>query len=196
MNYRNHYEGIDEEITRMVKKAAARAVGKAGVRKEDIPDIEQELMLTVLDGLQKFESEKSRRLCFIKMLIENRIADMLNNFSSPKRAPQHNCMSLNEQIMIDEESSELLDLLSEDSEIVRDGMVNENAISMKLGLPTEIHLALDSLPLSLRKLCMELQVLTLPEISRAGRLSRKNLLSRIERIKRHFKKLKLDEFLS
>ena len=38
---KNSYEGIDSDIVKMVKRAAFKAVGRAGIRKEDVPDIEQ-----------------------------------------------------------------------------------------------------------------------------------------------------------
>lgn len=196
MNYRNRYEGIDAEIIRMVKRTAAKAVGKAGIRKEDIPDIEQELMLTAIAGLQKFESEKSQRLYFLKLLIENRLVDILKYSSSPKRAPQCNCVSLNEQIMIDNEANELLDLLSDDFEIVRNGTVNEKDIFLKNALRVEVGLAIDSLLPSLQKICQALKFYSFHEIAGNKKHSKKGLRKKIRSIKKHFKKLKLDEFLS
>jgi DNA-directed RNA polymerase specialized sigma24 family protein len=196
MSYRNSYEGIDTDIVKMVKRAAFKAVGKAGIRKEDVPDIEQELMIAALAGLRKFESEKSRRLYFLKMLIENRLADILKYFSSPKRATQYNCVSLNEQVIIDDEASELIDLLNDDFEIVRDGTVNENLIFLKIGLPLEVRLAIDSLLPSHRKICRELEHCSCHETAGNLKHSKKGLKKKICKIRKYFKKLGLGELLA
>ena len=66
---KNSYRGIDPELVKMVRMAAKKAVRKGGLPLDELPDIEQELMIAMLSGMKQHDPGKSSRKTFLTMLL-------------------------------------------------------------------------------------------------------------------------------
>ena len=93
MGNHNDYPGIDPRITRIVAKEAERVAGKLGLCKTGIPDIEQDLHITVSSALSKVQEiifEKA-----VQQIVKNRAADIMRWHQRECRTIQREAFSMN-----------------------------------------------------------------------------------------------------
>ena len=93
MGNHNDYPGIDPRITRIVAKEAERVAGKLGLCKTGIPDIEQDLHITVSSALSKVQEiifEKA-----VQQIVRNRAADIMRWHQRECRTIQREAFSMN-----------------------------------------------------------------------------------------------------
>ena len=184
MSTRNSYQGLDPKLVKMVKRKAAKAVGKTGIRKCDVPDIEQDLMLSLFKGMRRYDSAKSKRATYASVLLNARMNGIYRSRSNPAKSPQFNWKTLNIKIEIDAgEPVELIDLIDTDGELVESEPTNS-------GLPEclsiDINKLTEQMPKKLRKICNCLKTMTVTETARKMKLSRSAIYRNINTIRQIF----------
>lgn len=69
----------------IIKKKARQLVGRAGFKHQDLEDLEQELMLRLIQGLQSYNSEIAHQKCFVTAVVERTVATILRDARAGKR---------------------------------------------------------------------------------------------------------------
>ena len=163
MSYRNSYEGIDSKIIKMVKTAAERSVGKAGIRKEDVPDIEQELMVFVLKGMGNYNEEKGGRPGYVKMLIVSKIRQIIRSRVRPSSSTLFAQVSLNMELMVDGEIFELVEFVNDSGMLEEMYTRPEPAAIDALIKRLDVETLIKRMPPGLQKICKKLMSGKIPD---------------------------------
>ena len=111
----NSYHGLDPELVKMVRHIAVKSIGKAGLKEHDLPDIEQELMLTVFTGIHRHDLARSHRLRFAKLLAETAVRQIFRRRNSYTGRICRSMISLNQEIQMDGESAEMIELVNDEA---------------------------------------------------------------------------------
>lgn len=82
----NSYRGIEEYAARTVRCTARWMVGRGGFTREDVEDLEQELMTDLLQRLARFDPARAGRQTFIARVVENHAAKLLAARNTTRRA--------------------------------------------------------------------------------------------------------------
>jgi len=93
MGSHNDYPGIDPRITRIVAKEAERVAGKLGLCKTGIPDIEQDLHITVDSALSKVRDIVFEKA--VQQIVRNRATDIMRWHQRECRASRQEAFSMN-----------------------------------------------------------------------------------------------------
>ena len=196
MSTRNSYRGLESKLIKMVKHKARKAVGNAGIREHDIPDIEQDLMLTLLKGLKRYDSAKSKRTTYASVLLNTRMNWIYRFRLSRSRRASCNWSSLNLQVKIGEsEFNELIDLVN------NDGLLEEESLA-SFGLWEDENLRIDiepvikQMPVKLQKICECLKIKNVTETARELKLSRTTIYRKLQEIRHLFIRHGLEAYLS
>lgn len=112
----NFYPGVDSAIVKIVCRTAADAIGKNGLRDQDLPDVEQEIMLAVYDGLPKHDIERSHSLRFIKLLAETAVKRIMRRRRGYSGRVLRTMVSLNQMIDLDGDFFELQELVNDEGQ--------------------------------------------------------------------------------
>ncbi|MBD3166847.1 hypothetical protein GF324_09625 [bacterium] len=59
MGSNNRYDGIDEYAVEVIKYRAVTLIGTAGYTRDDVEDIEQDLILALLERMDHFDASKA-----------------------------------------------------------------------------------------------------------------------------------------
>lgn len=116
---KNSYTGINPFIVRIVRATAVRAIGKAGYKEHDLPDIEQELMAAAIIGIRDRDPEAMIPINLVRCIVDRQLYGLLRRRLSPGKDWHRRCISLNEKVCFDEdESVELLEFVDTHHELL------------------------------------------------------------------------------
>jgi hypothetical protein len=93
MGSHNEYPGIDPRITRIVAREAEKIAGKLGLCKTGIPDIEQDLHITVDSALSKVRDIVFEKA--VQQIVRNRATDIMRWHQRECRASRREAFSMN-----------------------------------------------------------------------------------------------------
>ncbi len=188
---KNTYEGIDPELVKIVKGTARRAIGRTGLTKSDLPDIEQELMLAALAALKSMRNGADSKNAFIFRVAHNRLRSILRSRRGKTKKHHVSCLSLNTIIGIDENEYEELISLIDDNHLIRQDFCSWNGCHLDFDLPENLNEAIGGLPENLREFCNELKNKPLKQVRRERKIPLRTAIRNIVRIKEEFKKREL-----
>jgi|GEM_PF-3513416 len=168
----NGKKGIDSYVMGIIRNKAMKAVGKAGLKRGDLEDIKQELVLFLLERIPMFDSRKAKWNTFVARLLDRKIASMIKSRLVPSRDHRRCDRSLQEPVRIDEESFLLLEeTLTEEAGLSRIGRFprpREEQRDLMLDLGTVVS----NLPSRFRILCELLKCGSVSAVSRATGFNR------------------------
>jgi RNA polymerase sigma factor (sigma-70 family) len=78
---------LDDFARDLIRKKAARLVGRAGLTRSDREDLEQELALRLLQRWPAFRPDKGRRATFVRLVVDHAAADLVRRRRAKKRGP-------------------------------------------------------------------------------------------------------------
>lgn len=118
----NGLEGTDMELRSemaftkgLIRKTARRMIGSSGIVADDVPDIQQDLWLDLLERMQKYNQDKGSVRAFVVRVVRNKSASIIRSRRAAKRRGDIGILSLNlETSDVDGESIEFQDLISVD----------------------------------------------------------------------------------
>ncbi len=115
-NKQNNYPGIDPEIAGIVRGTAAVYIGKFGFREHDQADLEQELMLALHIGLERYTPDKSKLATFARCIVKRCMHNIIKARLAPNGYHQRCKVSLDEEFVCDAEDGgmALIDLVDTD----------------------------------------------------------------------------------
>jgi len=182
MGFENRYEGIDQYAVRIIKHKARQLVGKLGFTEADREDLEQEMIMDLLPRLPKYNPDRARRHTFIALVVENKVANIIE----ARKARGRDCQfkfSLSD-LLEDKEgcSVERAETIDQDEYLRRTGRSSRPAAELRdLGL--DFRKAVDCLPPGLRQLCRSLQNASVSEISRETKIPRRSIYESIQKLR-------------
>ena len=102
---------------KLIHHKALQLVGKAGYTQNDLADIRQDLIATLLKRLPKFDPAKATYNTFVARVVERKICNLLRDRQAEMRDHRREECSLNDQVDAGEyESVERLATISQDDQ--------------------------------------------------------------------------------
>jgi len=95
---------VHEELSfaaRLIRKTAARMIGRTGLTGADLTDLQQDLWLELLTRLPKYQANRGHPRAFITLVVKNHAASIIKARSAAKRARGIPIRSLDEEIFDD-----------------------------------------------------------------------------------------------
>ena len=193
METKNAYEELGEYASRLVRRKGAQLVGRAGFTESDRPDIEQSLALEVVRRIRKFDPERGRFEATVHRIVENAVADILAARKAACRDYRKRGPSLNETAR-DENGKrvERSETFGSEDHFAR---VGRRPAGERRDLKLDLDDAMADLPPDLRRLCERLRNESPAEVARDSGLPRGTLYERMRKIREHFGRRGLGEYL-
>lgn len=182
----NSYRGLDPELEKIVRHVAAKAIGKAGLKEHDLPDLEQELMLAALDGMRCYDQARSTRRVFVKVLLKTIMNRILRERHSASGRTCCNLDSLNQEIELDDEIVEIIDQVNDDGLLEQPNSQSAMQTFQNLSVKLDITIAVAGLSDELQRLCRELQKHGIIETAQALKLPLRKVYRDIQTIQNIF----------
>lgn len=157
------------EFARRLARIKARQLGRI-MRAASRDDIEQELLLEVIVGWERFDAARGKPAAFVEHLIQQK-AWKLRRAADAVRSAR----------TLD---AEALDQAVEDHSL------------RQAALRIDVDIALDELSPDLKSACDELRRETVSSVARSRGVPRSTLDSSLKRVREAFRKANLDEYLS
>lgn len=186
---------IDAAITKFVHCKARQLVGRAGITRSDVPDIEQDLLVDLLERLPHFNGDKATRATFVARVVENRISKILRHRLAEMRSIYRESCSLddtvegeNENDLVPRHETISADQRRTQCDAARDPVKHQD---MQIDLAEVIG----KLPERLRVICEHLQSHTPAETARLLGIPRATLYDRIHQIRAIFAGADLQNYL-
>jgi RNA polymerase sigma factor (sigma-70 family) len=106
--------------SRLIKKVAQRMVGKTDLLADDVPDLQQDLWLHLLENLRQYRADRGHPRAFITRVVKNKAASILAARAAAKRGGGLQFVSLNEEFEDEDgEVTERLETISVDDYLRR-----------------------------------------------------------------------------
>ena len=188
-------EGISDYAARTIRHKARQLVGKAGFKKHDIKDLEQEMTLDLLSRLPKFDPDKAAQSTFVARVIERKISKLIRHRRQEMRDHRRETCSLNEVVENgDGETTERACTIDQDEADMHAGRrsrTREDEAHLRL----DVSLVLSGLPEDLREVAEHLMSETVTEAAKSLGMPRTTLYGAIGRLRRIFEDAGLREYL-
>ena len=196
MDANHKQQEISEYAATVIRCKARQLVGKAGFRKHDIEDIEQEMTLDLLSRLPKFDPDKAAHSTFVARVIERKISKLIRHRRQEMRDYRREACSLNELVMNgDGETTERACTVDQDEADIHAGRrsrTREDEAHLRL----DVSLVLSGLPDDLRAVAEHLMTETVTEAAKSLGVPRTTLYGAIGRLRQIFEDEGLREYLS
>lgn len=188
MDSENRYTGIDETISHLIRIKARKLVGYAGFTHYDLPDLEQEFYIVILEHIHKIDHDQGSTQAFLTCLVERHAGKLVKSRQAQCR-DWRLLTSLKDDIGVAPENGEV------------DAPLNIEEVSAieAIECQMDVEKLIELLPAELVELAHRLMVMSPQDISKKYSIPRTNIYREIEKIRRIFKrrtKNKQDTFVS
>ena len=186
----NTYPGIDSGIVNIVRRLAGRATGKCGLTEDDVPDLEQELIIAVLTGLENIDTSGLIPYNLAKCIAQRRLTNIFRHRSQPPRDWRKCRHSLNVELPGAEEDEggiEMIDLVNENHHLCLNDAGSWRGLN-----PADTHLDLvdvmDRLEPEQRRLCEQLQTNSQRQVAETMNKPRSWIADELKKVAQYFAK--------
>ena len=195
MQVHKKQQGISDYAAQTIRHKARQIVGKAGFRKDDIKDIEQEMTLDLLSRMPKFNPNKAAQNTFVARVIERKISNLIRHRKREMRDFRSESFSLNDRIEDPEsETVERACTIGQDEADIRIGR-RRRAHEEEAHLRVDVSLVLSGLPSDLRELAELLKTQTITEAAQSLGIPRSTLYGSRDRLRCIFENAGLRGYL-
>ena len=186
----NRLEEIDPYTTMHIRHKVKQLIKQGKFPSHMADDLVQELSLDFLLRRPKYDPAKSSPDTFTVRIVGNKIASLLRARRAQARDFRRNECSLDE--LVDSgEGTPVARHETVDEQARRDGRRPEELHH----LGQDIQTVLDALPGDLRRLCIQLQSMTVSEIARSAGVPRTTIYESSRRLRGHFTAAGLADYL-
>ncbi len=141
---------------RHVRRAAAWLSRRCGYNRSDREDLLQDLVLELLEQWQRFDPERSKRITFIKQVVDSKIKDLIRFKNAQKRDFTEEGQSLSELVEdCDGRKVRLAELIGPEDLSRRTRHFPREACDL-LDLISDVRHVIETLPDHLREPCQQL----------------------------------------
>lgn len=191
MNSKNTYREFDEYAANLIKHKARKMVGTAGYTYDDLPDIEQDLMLDLLQRIKNFNPSIAKMSTFMSRIVENKVNTLYESRNAACRNWRLCQTSLNDPIQKnDSDVSERIDLVTsprEEEESLSASELHDRHIDL-----TKV---LNTLPEDLQDLCQRLKYQSITEAAQELGIPRTSLYTKLKQLRQLFSEAHLEDYL-
>ena len=189
------------EITKyaadLIRHKAHQLVGKAGFTRDDVEDIQQDLIVDLLERLPNFDPNKAAYNTFVARIVKRKVCKLIRHRMQGMRDYRREDYSINTTIKIDDETKiECSQTISRDEQDFRTGKHLRPA-DERTDLRLDISLVVSGLPPELRELAgLLLTTTSIAEVARKLGIPRSTLYDKeILRLRNILKDKGLDGYL-
>lgn len=188
MGIPKNYDGLTAEMVISIKHKSYNLIGTAGFTKSDRDDIESELAWHLRESLPKHNPERSKLMTFVNMVLNSKIASMIESRKSWYFDFRAHAFSLNEEFT---DSVGLIygpgDSIDEDEYLAQIGKQSISKLA-EVDLKSEIASIVNGLPADLKDFCEQIiEFGSIPAVSKYTGIPRGTLYDRVKNLKRAFK---------
>jgi len=149
---RSRADGIDHYAAKLIRHKARQLVRKAGYTESDIEDVEQELMLSVLLGMPKYNPCRGALSTFITRIVDRRVKQLLRFRKQEKRDYARVSVSLNKPVgEEDDRAIELWETIDWEATAIRTGKLHRKR-GEETDLALDVSKVLAGVPDDLRRI--------------------------------------------
>ena len=191
----NQKTEVNDYALKLVHHKAQQLIGKAGYTKNDIEDIEQDLIVDLLERLPKFDPAKATYNTFVSRLVDRKISNLIRYRTQEIRDFRCENCSIHDFIESGgngQEKVERIETVTQDEQDFRTGKHIRSA-EERLDLRLDITLVLSKLPLELRKAAELLQTMSITATARELGVPRSTLYGRIAELRPIFEAMGLND---
>lgn len=178
----------------IIRRKARQLVGRAGFKPQDIEDLEQDLMLRLIQGLQSYDPEIAHQKSFVTALVERAVATILRDAKAGKR-DHGNQQSLEVLIELPGESPTQLGNTIGDREYNRRRGRHPRTPEELDALSSDLAAVVGSLPEEQRQLADKLKSESISGSARALGIPRTTLNDAVRRLQTRFMQSHVDDHL-
>lgn len=194
MGQRESTAPLDEFVVRVTRKYVRRLVGRGGFTATDREDLEQQILLEALRRLRQFDPARGKRESFVARIVETTASTLLLRRRAPCR-DWRRCASLHDRVPdADGRSVEIWRTLEQDVGRAARGVSSADRADRE-DLRVDVAAAVATLPPELRRLCAALACGTVGGAARASGIPRRTARGRTDRIRAHFERCGLGEYV-
>jgi len=186
---------LDASTTELITNAASRLLGKAGITRDDLPDIKQDLTITVLESLHRFNPRRARFDAFVCMVLVSKSVSILRKRTAGKRGSGRRNGSLNRLIVADDGHVSELAEVRPICECRSSGCRCSLEAAEQLDLAIDLGEVLARLPEDLRQLCETLRDHSLSAAARQLGISWGRARGMVKRLRGIFERAGLADYL-
>jgi RNA polymerase sigma-70 factor (ECF subfamily) len=197
-NIKIGYDAFSLWEIKMAQGKARGLIGKHGFTCDDIPDLEQELLLEIYlkrDARDNWSSIEASQKTVTSRILDNRIRDILDTLQTDKRGIHNYTESISKEIKNNNEEGTLTyeDVLGEDCSLSRRG---KKPLLQEEELRFVMSMKLAKLNKSQRKICeLLMNGLNISEAAKSLGIQRTTLCREIKRMRKLFYENGLHEYL-
>lgn len=188
MGIPRNYDGLTHEMVMQVKHKSYNLIGTAGFTISDRDDIESELAWHLRESLSKHDPSRSKIVSFVNVVLNNKIANMIEARKSWHYDFRDHEFSLDEEYRDGEGATYGPgDSIIEDDYLMRLGKQSISALG-EIELRAEIDYIVAGLPDDLKDLCHDiLKFGSIPAVSEHTDTPRATLYDRVRKLQRAFR---------
>lgn len=178
----------------IIKRKAKQLVGRAGFKSQDIEDLEQDLMLRVIQGLQSYDPEIAHQKSFVTAIVERAVATILRDAKAGKR-DHGDLQSLEVRVEVTAEvSTQLGNTISDREYNHRRGCHPRTEAELQT-LRSDVESVIGSLPTDQQQLAEKLKSKSIADSAREIGTARTTLNDAVRRLKTRFIQSNMDDHL-
>ncbi len=186
---------LNQYAAALIQKKARSLVGRYGFTDADVEDIEQDLWLDLLKRESRFDPERGAETTFIAMIIDNRVATIVEHQSAEKRGYETVVQSLDDKIDCGDEPGILRhEVVNQDTYLVESweaAWIEADRRHRR----AEIDRAIEALPAKLQEIARLLETVSITDAARITGIPRTTVNEMRNAIRKEFKKRGIDDWL-
>ena len=186
---------LSDYALELVHHKAWQLVGKAGYTQDDLVDIEQDLIKSLLACMPQFDPAKAKLNTFVDRVVGSKIVDLLRRRNAEIRNRGREAFSLNEEIETEDGSVEIIETVSQDEIDLRTGRYNRPAAE-RAHLQIDLNAVVAGLSPDLRQVADMLRTQSVAEVARDLGIPRRTFREKhLAQLREVFAANRMDDYL-
>ena len=196
MDTNKKQETLTKYTMTLVQCKARQLVGKAGYTQDDLADIEQDLIKSLLTRMPQFDPAKAKLNTFVDRVVGSRMVDLLRHRNRDIRNRGREAFSLNEEIETVDGTLEIIETVSQDEIDLRSGRYNRPEAD-RAHLQMDLGAVVAGLSPDLRQVADMLRTSSVAEVARELGIPRRTFrLNHLAKLRRAFAVCHMDDYLN
>jgi RNA polymerase sigma factor (sigma-70 family) len=182
---------VDDFERRFIRKMVSRLIGKAGFRRQDREDLEQDFLVDLLRRLESFNPKRSPRRHFVMLVVKHYASSLLRKRHARKR-DYRKVISLHTPVNSgDGTVNELAQTISQEEYDQKHGRAESDREEM-VELATDVRDRLNTLSAEDQSLAGLLTMHSVSEVAEILRLHRSTVSYRVRRLRPRFRGIQME----
>ncbi len=182
---------VTEYVKALIQVKARQLCRRSDFNANEREDIEQELLLAVLQQIERFDSTRASLKTFLDRIVSRAAAMLLRSRKRQKRGNGMQPLSLESDCTIGDDLKSLSNTVSSKDVANRLGTLSEDSIA-RLEQTEAIDVAMAKMPERLRDICRRLMSGTVASVARELGISRHQVRQAIDEARHYFEEAGLE----